>query len=164
MRTNGSIVTLVLLVIQLIGLAASEASAGLALTAVALALELVLLLAYRNGWEPARYVFLEFLTLASGLTVPSDGSYPFGLLSAPAFAVIMGTPAWILGTAVVGYLLALGQTGMNGPYADIINVFLFSIPIGAIVLGRLVTETALRDAQASAQRAEAAGRHAEANR
>jgi rsbT co-antagonist protein RsbR len=53
-------------------------------------------------------------------------------------------------------LVLAARSGWQGPYADPLNLILYGMSVGGIVLARLVTDTAQRTAEANARRAEEA--------
>jgi rsbT co-antagonist protein RsbR len=134
-------------------------------TAIGLIIELVLLFFYWRGWEPARYIVLilitlliafaaqePFLTQQSSLTILIPG----------ALALILANPAWVAGSTVFVYATLLIRAGGQGVYADPITFAFYGIIIGSIILGRLITDTAQRAAEANAQNAEQQRQIAEA--
>jgi rsbT co-antagonist protein RsbR len=134
-------------------------------TSIACVVIISMLVAYWRGWELARYVVLVAVTVVIGLTTPE----PFVTQSAsitifipPALALILATPAWVIGSAAATYIILLFRAGGVGPYANPVTIIITVIIIGGIVLGRLITETALRNAEEQARRADAEKERAEA--
>lgn len=126
-------------------------------TGAGLAIEVALLFFYWRGWEPARYVVLVLITLLIAFT----SQEPFVSQQASlttfipaALALILATPIWVAGTTIFVYLALLIRSGGQGVYADPITFAFYGIIIGSIILGRLITSTAQRDAETHARRAE----------
>ena len=136
------------------------------LTMVALLLEIAVLYAYWKGWEPARYVIVILTTLfvAFGTQEPFiTQQFSITLFIPPALALILATPVWVVGSMLVGYVtllvrgeILISQGAAAGPsvYADPGTFLICAIIIGGIVLGRLITDTALNAAREHARRAE----------
>ena len=136
-----------------------------ATTSIACLIIIAMFVAYWRGWELARYIVLVALTLVIGLTTPE----PFVTQSAsitifipPALALILATPAWVVGSALMTYLILLIRAAGAGTYANPVTMLITVIVIGGIVLGRLITETAQRNAEDQARRADAEKERAEA--
>jgi len=124
-----------------------------------------MLVAYWRGWEIARYVVLMAVTVVIGLTTPEPfvtQSASITLFIPPALALILATPAWVVGSTVTTYLILLWRAGWTGTYANPVTIIITVIIIGSIVLGRLITETAQRNAEEQARRADEEKARAEA--
>src|SRR5215204_2733824 len=124
-----------------------------------------MLVAYWRGWELARYVVLLAVTLVIGLTTPQPFVTDFASITIfipPALALILATPAWVVGSAATTYLILLFRAEWTGSYANPVTMIITVIIIGGIVLGRLITETAQRNAEDQARRADAEKARAEA--
>jgi len=124
-----------------------------------------MLVAYWRGWEPARYIVLMAVTLAIGLTTPEPfvtESASITIFIPAALALILATPAWLVGSAAMTYLILLVRAEGVGAYANPVTVIITVIIIGGIVLGRLITDTAQRNAEDQARRADAEKARAEA--
>jgi anti-anti-sigma regulatory factor len=127
------------------------------LTLVAILLELAVLFVYWRGWEPARYVIVILTTLfiAFGTQEPwITEQSSITLFIPPALALILATPIWVAGSMLVAYIALLVRAGGQGVYADPVTFLICAIVIGGIVLGRLITDTALASARDHARRAE----------
>jgi anti-anti-sigma regulatory factor len=134
-------------------------------TGGAFLLILVLLYLYWRGWEPARYIVLGLITLLIALSTqePFLSQQPTLTAFIPgALALILANPAWVAGTTIFVYGTFLIRAGGQGIYADPITFALCGIIVGSIILGRLITETAQRTAEANAQNAEQQRQIAEA--
>jgi rsbT co-antagonist protein RsbR len=124
-----------------------------------------MLMAYWRGWELARYVVLIAVTLVIGLTTPEPfvtDAAGISIFIPPALALILATPIWVVGSAATTYILLLIRARGDGVYADPVTIIITLIVIGGIVLGRLITETAQRNAEEQARRADAEKARAEA--
>lgn len=148
------VLTLLVLVSEL---ATDSFAAQVLSTGAGLAIEVALLFLYWRGWEPARYVVLVLITLL----IAFSSQEPFVSQQASlttfipaALALILATPIWVAGTTIFVYLALLIRSGGHGVYADPITFAFYGIIIGSIILGRLITSTAQRDAETNARRAE----------
>jgi rsbT co-antagonist protein RsbR len=124
-----------------------------------------MLVAYWRGWELARYIVLIAVTLVIGLTTPEPFVTEVASITIfipPALALILATPAWVIGSAVMTYLILLFRADGAGTYANPVTIIITVIIIGGIVLGRLITETAQRNAEDQARRADTEKARAEA--
>jgi anti-anti-sigma regulatory factor len=77
----------------------------------------------------------------------------FSLLIPPVTALILGTPAWVLGSALATAVLFVARSGGNVPVSPPF-VIILTLLIGGIFLARIVTDTALHDAYDQTRRAE----------
>lgn len=136
------------------------------LTMVALVLEIAVLYAYWKGWEPARYVIVILTTLfvAFGTQEPFiTQQFSITLFIPPALALILATPAWVVGSMLTGYVallvrseISIAQGGAAGPsvYTDPVTFVICAIIIGGIVLGRQIADSALTAARQHARQAD----------
>jgi rsbT co-antagonist protein RsbR len=134
-------------------------------TSIACIIIISMLVAYWRGWEPARYIVLIAVTLVIGLTTPEPyvtETASITIFIPPALALILATPLWVVGSAATTYLILLFRAEGAGTYANPVTLIITIIVIGGIVLGRLITETALRNAEEQARRADAEKARAEA--
>jgi rsbT co-antagonist protein RsbR len=134
-------------------------------TGGAFLLILVLFFLYWRGWEPARYIVLGLITLLIALSTqePFLSEQPTLTIFIPgALALILANPAWVAGTTIFVYGTLLIRAGGQGIYANPITFALCGIIVGSIILGRLITDTAQRTAEANAQNAEQQRQIAEA--
>jgi anti-anti-sigma regulatory factor len=118
-----------------------------------------LLAAYWRGWEYARHLTLVLITLLVGLSTvePYLGQqFTITAFLPPVLALILVGPAWVIGSAAALMLLLASRAGWQGVYADPLNLILYGLSVGGIVLARLVTDNAQRAAEANAKRAEEA--------
>ncbi len=134
-------------------------------TSIACLIIISMLVAYWRGWELARYIVLIAVTLMIGLTMPE----PFvtevvsiTIFIPAALALILATPIWVIGSTAMAYIILLIRAGGAGVYTDPVTIIIIVIIIGGIVLGRLITETAQRNAEEQARRADAEKARAEA--
>ena len=125
-------------------------------TSIACIVIISMLVAYWRGWELARYIVLIAVTLVIGLTTPQQfvtETASITIFIPPALALILATPIWVIGSAALTYLILLIRAEGVGTYADPVTIIITVIIIGGIVLGRLITETAQRNADDQARRA-----------
>jgi rsbT co-antagonist protein RsbR len=142
-------------------LTSTTTSSDFAATLSTLLATLALGVGYWKGWEPARYLLLAFMTVAAGFFTKAD-NVSVGAVVPAALGGILATTPWIVGSAFTTYAILLARSGGQGLLADPFTVLGFLLLIGAIVLGRLITESALREARANARRADEARTIAEA--
>jgi rsbT co-antagonist protein RsbR len=134
-------------------------------TSIASIVIISMLVAYWRGWELARYVVLIAVTLVIGLTTPEPfvtGVASITIFIPPALALILATPIWVVGSVATMYIILLIRAGGAGVYTDPVTIIITVIIIGGIVLGRLITETAQRNAEDNARRADLEKARAEA--
>jgi anti-anti-sigma regulatory factor len=123
-----------------------------------------LFMAYLRGWRYAAQVIMLLSIVLSSFVPPLplfSLDAVLSLLIPPVTALILGTPAWVLGSAIATAMLFVARSGgavLVGPPFIIIAVLL----VGGMVLARVVTDTALHDAREQTRRAEAALAKAEA--
>lgn len=118
-----------------------------------------LLAAYWRGWEYARHLTLVLITLLVGFTTVEPyvtQEFTITAFLPPVLALILVGPTWVIGSAAALMLVLAARSGWQGPYADPLNLILYGMSVGGIVLARLVTDTAQRTAEANARRAEEA--------
>jgi rsbT co-antagonist protein RsbR len=149
-------VTVLSLLIQLV---MGTEVASLAASLVGLIAVSGLLFAYWRGWEYARHLTLALITVL--ITVGTVEPYLTQQFTVTAFlppvlALILVGPSGVLGSALILMLLLAFRAGWQGVYADPLNLILYALCVGGIVLARLVTDTAQRTAEANAKRAEEA--------
>ena len=157
-----------MVLIGLVGIAIAQVVAGsppFAIIANILGVLLTAALfgAYLRGW---RYVAPAIMILSIVLAsfVPPLPLFSLdavlSLLIPPVTALILGTPAWVLGSAIATAALFAARSGGAipvGPPFIIIALLL----VGGMFLARIVTDTALHDARDQTRRAEDALARAE---
>jgi anti-anti-sigma factor len=159
------LISLILIINTVVGTGSGFDPSVTVTTSIACVLITAMLVAYWRGWELARYIVLAAVTLVIGLTTPEPfvtESASITLFIPPALGLILATPAWVVGSAVTTYLILLVRAGGTGVYANPVTIFITLIILGGIVLGRLITETAQRNAEDQARRADAEKARAEA--
>jgi rsbT co-antagonist protein RsbR len=148
--------TLILLI--MLGLLLSHAQLSqLIPTAIALLISAGLWWAYWRGWEPARYLTVVLFTLLTAFGTPEpyvSQTTALSTLVPPILALVLASPAWVVGSAVVLIGVLIGRAG-GGVYADPVNLAIYAICIGGMIIARLITEENARRAEENAQRAEA---------
>jgi anti-anti-sigma regulatory factor len=115
-----------------------------------------LLVAYLREWPyAAPAIMLLSIVLSSFVPpLPLFGlDAVFSLLIPPVTALILGTPAWVVGSALATAVLFVVRSGGDVPASPpfiIIAVLL----VGGMFLARIITDSALRDARDQTRRAE----------
>lgn len=123
---------------------------------------LLLLGLYGRGWESARYLYLIFTTILVGSVPHITHDQWFYVVLPPAVAGVLAGPGWVVGTAVLGYLLILVQSGGEGPGTSLAAAIFLSLIVGTISIGQWLTSVARRTAEQHAQAAQEAQACAEA--
>lgn len=136
---------------------------GLSAASAGLVISLALWAAYRNGWERARHgvVLVSAIIIPFAFTESLTRSFHPIVFFPAVLAVVLTTPAWIIGSALGTYLLLLLRAGWTGIYADPELILSYIIIVGGLMSSRLATDSAQRLADANA-RAEAERFRAEA--
>jgi signal transduction histidine kinase len=112
---------------------------------VSTGLMLCSLVLYLAGVDWARLCSVAIVTLVSGFYLPEPfvTSYaPFGLMVAPALAMVLASTAWMIGVAIVQIVLLLGRAGFTGVYTEPLTLALYTMVIGTLVIARIVTNMA----------------------
>jgi anti-anti-sigma regulatory factor len=125
---------------------------------------LALLLSYRRGWEPARYLNLILVTAAIAGPVISpitSTSFSPATVIPPALALIVANHYWVIGTASIVIFTLTLRAGGQGVYAQGDHLIAFALSIGFIVVARLIFDTARRTAETHARQAEQERRRAD---
>jgi rsbT co-antagonist protein RsbR len=143
---------------------ATQGATLISIVAAVIGVLYVLLFAsYWRGWEPARYVLIAISTITFSAVEEPYLTQQFspGIFIPTVIAAIMGGPYWIAGAAVFTIVIILGKAKLVGVYADPITLILYSMTVGGIILARLLTDRAIKQAEQSAAKAEEARLHAE---
>lgn len=121
------------------------------------------LAAYLRGWAYAPHALVVvFVPVAVFGTFDVETVYRSSLFVPPALALVLLSPPWVIGTALASVLLMGIRVGWSGPYMDGINLVVYGVIIGAMLLARAILSTTARQAEAARQQAEAARQRAEA--
>lgn len=120
--------------------------------------------AYWRGWEQAGIVDIIIVTIAVGIGTPDMLVRPYqGLivLAPMALAQILGGPRWILismfGVLAILTVRAGPEAGYMTAYtSDLRTIAIFAFIVLSMALSRIIADTAIRSANANAQRAEEA--------
>ncbi|GIW00997.1 STAS domain-containing protein [Roseiflexus sp.] len=126
--------------------------------------------AYWRGWEQAGIVDIIIVTIAVGIGTPDMLVRPYqGLivLVPMALAQILGGPRWILismfGVLAILTVRAGPEAGYMTAYTgDLRTIAIFAFIVLSMALSRIIADTAIRGANANAQRAEEARARADA--
>lgn len=106
-----------------------------------------LLIAYRRGWEPARYVMSLATTLLVALfTVEPYVSQQMDLLHALpiVIALVLTGPRWVLLNATLLLVILLIRGEWSGVYTRPVNLAAYVALAGGMVLSRLAVDDARR--------------------
>jgi rsbT co-antagonist protein RsbR len=120
-----------------------------------------LLLAYRRGWEYARPIAVVAVTLLMGVGIPSSNpdniaqQITWAVLLPPIVALLLTEPGWVLGSGITILAIVIARAGGRGVYTSPIELTLYSVVIGGMVLSRLATDAAQHIAAANARAEEA---------
>jgi len=158
----------IMILIGLVGIAIYQVGAGsppfaIAANILGVFLTAALLGAYLRGWRYAAPAIMLLSILLSSFVPPLplfSLDAVLSLLIPPVTALILGTPAWVLVSAVATAVLFAARSGGDipaGPPFIIIALLL----VGGMFLARIVTDTALHDARDQTRRAEDALARAE---
>ncbi|RRR74936.1 MAG: STAS domain-containing protein [Candidatus Viridilinea halotolerans] len=118
---------------------------------------IALLFAYWHGWEPARFLASAFLAIVIAGTI-NDPLLTFSVGTTPLLAVsaaaLIATPLWAVGSTLIVAMALLVR--MAAPDADffVADFVIYLLNSSAIVLTRVVAETATQHAEAQATAAE----------
>lgn len=123
-------------------------------TGVGLLILTSLLIAYRQGWSPARYIALIFITLLIGMT--TDGAYltekfTLSAILPPIFAMIVAGPIWIAGSALSVLTMLIIRAGGQGIYVEPLADLIYLMTVSGILLARMITTSAQLDAEENAR-------------
>ena len=121
----------------------------------------ILFLAYRRGWEAARYFMIAIVTALIGLATPEPfvSQYmPFIVVLPPLVAQVLAGPGWVLVSAAGVFFLLLARAGWQGVYTNPETIVIYGMGIGGMLAARSVIESALRQTREERQRGEASFR------
>jgi anti-anti-sigma regulatory factor len=119
--------------------------------------------AYLRGWRYAAPAIMLLSILLSSFVPPLplfSLDAVLSLLIPPVTALILGTPAWVLVSAVATAVLFAARSGGDFP-ASPPFIIIALLLVGGMFLARIVTDTALHDARDQTRRAEDALARAE---
>jgi rsbT co-antagonist protein RsbR len=122
-----------------------------------------LALAYRRGWEPARFaiVITSVVLIAVFLEEPFlTHNLALEIFFPPVVALILTRPVWVVGSGVLLIGLIAVRTGGQTNYLSFDNLVTYFMIIGGMVFSRLAIDNAERLAEANTQ-AESARSEAE---
>jgi anti-anti-sigma regulatory factor len=119
-----------------------------------------LLIAYQRGWEYARPIAVILVTLLMGVGIPPENvtqQQTWAALIPPVVALLLTEPAWVVGSAITIMSIILVRAGGSGVYTSPIELTLYVVIVGGMVLSRLAADTAqhLADLNARAEQARA---------
>src|SRR5215207_3159677 len=113
-----------------------------------------LLFAYRRGWEYARPIAVILVTILMGAGIPDENitqQQTWAALVPPVVALLLTEPVWVGGSAVAIMSIILVRAGGSGVYTSPIELTLYVMIVGGMVLSRLATDTAQRLADLNMQ-------------
>src|SRR5690349_15356612 len=113
-----------------------------------------LLFAYQRGWEYARPIAVILVTLLMGVGIPPENvtqQQTWAALIPPVVALLLTEPAWVIGSAIAIMSIILVRAGGSGAYTSPIELTLYVVIVGGMVLSRLAADTAQRLADLNAQ-------------
>ena len=116
-----------------------------------------LLLAYMRGVEQARYVAVIAVTLITGIVTPEPYLTQTATITffIPAvFALVLATPAWMIGSSLALWLILLARANWHGIYLDPTTLTIYILTIGGMVVARLATDTTRHEAEESTRHIE----------
>src|SRR5262249_44183693 len=116
-------------------------------------------------WKPTRYLVVVTISLLIALLTPEPYVTDHASLTIfmpPALALILTSPAWVVGSMILVYLALLARAGGHGAYANPVTLLISVIILSGMVLGRLIADTAQHAAEVNADNAEAQKQRAEA--
>lgn len=128
-------------------------------TFVALLLIITLLVAYLRGFTLAPVLMTAYVAVNVVVVVSPEIS--LFLLVPPAVALVLAPLSWVPLTALFTYGILLIRAGFSGSLPNPESVTIYVLIVAAMLLSRLTTENALREARLNAQEASDARQRAE---
>jgi anti-anti-sigma regulatory factor len=132
------------------------------LTTITILVYAPLLFSYWNGWEPARYIFVVFVSLFVPLSMPRElfliGS-PVVLL-VPAIALVLTDPRWVMGSFLLSSVIFIWRADGQDPYYSWLFWVVIMFSLSAMLLTRIIADNLWRTAETNALQAEIRGREA----
>jgi anti-anti-sigma regulatory factor len=110
--------------------------------------------AYQRGWQYARPIAVILVTLLMGVGIPSENiteQQTWAALLPPVVALLLTEPVWVIGSAVAIMSMILVRAGGSGVYTSPIELTLYVVIVGGMVLSRLAADTAQRLADLNTQ-------------
>jgi anti-anti-sigma regulatory factor len=147
--------TILVLIIQLATQARLVEIMG---TGVATLIFASLMFVYWRGWNYAGEATIVILTLLVTLTTPEKyvtQEISITVCIPPILAMILGRPAWVVGSGIAIPLIMLMRAGWHGVYTDPLGLALYTMIIGGLLLSRLATGNINRLAEANTRAEEA---------
>jgi rsbT co-antagonist protein RsbR len=117
------------------------------------------------NWAPTRYLVVITISLLIAFLTPEPyitEQTSITIFIPPALALILTTPAWVVGSMMLVYLALLAQAGWQGAYANPVTLLISVIVLSGMVLGRLIADTSQHAAVVNAGHAEEQKQRAEA--
>ena len=113
-----------------------------------------LLFAYQRGWQYARPIAVILVTFLMGVGIPDENitqQQTWAALLPPVVALLLTEPVWVIGSAVAIMSMILVRAGGSGVYTSPIELTLYVVIVGGMVLSRLAADTAQRLADLNTQ-------------
>jgi anti-anti-sigma regulatory factor len=113
-----------------------------------------LLFAYRRGWQYARPIAVILVTILMGAGIPPENitqQQTWAALVPPVVALLLTEPAWVVGSAIAIMSIILVRAGGSGVYTSPIELTLYVVIVGGMVLSRLATDMVQRLADLNMQ-------------
>ncbi|MDQ2995880.1 MAG: anti-anti-sigma factor, partial [Chloroflexota bacterium] len=153
----------IMILIGLVGIAIYQVAVGspifaIIMNIVGVIVTLVLFVAYLHNWRYAAPAILVVSIIFASFVPPLplfSLDAVLSLLIPPVTALILGTPAWVLVSAIATAALFVARSGGNIP-ASPPFIIIALLLVGGMFLARIVTDTALHDARDQTRCAEAA--------
>lgn len=137
---------------------------AIAMNLVGIAIAIVLLAMYIRRWRHAPLLIVITSALLSGLVPPPplfSLTAVLSLIVPPVTALILGRTRWVLASALATLAIFILRTGITALPTDPPLYILYGLIVGGLTLARLITDTALADAQGNSRQAQAALSQAE---
>ncbi|MCI4371816.1 MAG: PAS domain S-box protein, partial [Thermoplasmata archaeon] len=128
---------------------------NLVVTAIAAGTTALLLLAYIRGVEAARYGVVALYTALVGVAVsePFLTQYPALIIVIPSvIAVVLADERWVAGSGVAVPLILVARARFVGVYTDPAILLLYAMVVAGLVLSRRTLGSAAQERQVSQDR------------
>ncbi|GAB4208165.1 MAG: STAS domain-containing protein [Roseiflexaceae bacterium] len=109
---------------------------------------------YARGWSYARQLMVIAVTLVTSLTTGLQGGFNVQILIPAVVALVLASPAWVLGSAIATWGIVLARAGGGGSYANPEGGIFYIVVVASMLVARVAIETALRRAEENGRRAE----------
>jgi rsbT co-antagonist protein RsbR len=111
---------------------------------------IVLLVTYWRGFDAARYIFVTFVAILLGFSLPTEAVHIHPMVFvAPAIALVMASPTWVVASGVLCYSIIVIRGNFQTNYATPIEILYLCLIVGILTLSRLATDNAQRLVEAN---------------